>query len=166
MKDGLADTTALIFDTSNMSVVGDGKIDLKTEKLNLGLKPVPKEGVGKSGSGRLSLSLSELTKPFRLGGTLAHPSLVIDPTETAITLGKAVRGMALFGSGGTAGASAGGSPGDKNPCLTAIEAAKKGVKASTGEKPAKEKRTGVEVIEGAKEGVKDIGKELQKLFGK
>jgi uncharacterized protein involved in outer membrane biogenesis len=166
MKDGLADTTALVFDTSNMSVVGDGKIDLKTEKLNLGLKPVPKEGVGKSGSGRLSLSLSELTKPFRLGGTLAHPSLVIDPTQTAMTLGKAVRGMALFGSGGTAAASAGGSPGDKNPCLAAIEAARKGVKASEVEKPGKPKGAAVVAPESGKESVPDLGKELKKLFGK
>jgi hypothetical protein len=166
LKDGLADTTALVLDTSRMGVIGGGTINLKTEKLNLSLKPVPKEGVGTTGLGKLTLSLSELSKPFKLGGTLAQPSLAIDPTQTAMTLGKAVGGVALFGPVGAAGALVGGSSGDKNPCLTAIEAAKKGVKAPQVEKPAKEKKTGEGVIEGAKGGVKDIGKELQKLFGK
>jgi uncharacterized protein involved in outer membrane biogenesis len=166
VKDGLADTTALVFDTSNMTVFGDGKVDLKTEKLNLGLKPVPKEGVGKSGMGRLSLSLSELSKPFRLGGTLAHPSLVIDLSQATTTLEKAVRGMALLGPGGTAGASAGGSSGDKSPCLTAIEAARKGVKTSETEKPGKAKGAAGEAAGGRKESVPDLGKELKKLFGK
>jgi uncharacterized protein involved in outer membrane biogenesis len=166
VRDGLADTTALVFDTSNMSVVGDGKIDLKTEKLNLGLKPVPKEGVGKSGMGRLSLSLSELSKPFKLGGTLAHPSLAIDSTQAAITLGKAAGGIALFGPVGVAGALAGESSGDKNPCLTAIEAARKGVKASEVEKAGKAKGATGGAAEGRKESVPDLGKELKKLFGK
>jgi uncharacterized protein involved in outer membrane biogenesis len=166
VKDGLADTTALVFDTSNMSVIGDGKIDLKTEKLNLGLKPVPKEGVGKSGIGRLNLSLSELSKPFKLGGTLAHPSLAIDSTQAGITLGKAAGGIALFGPAGIAGALAGGSSGDKNPCLTAIEAARKGVKASEVEKPAKVKGAAGEAAESGKESAPDLRKELKKLFGK
>lgn len=166
IKDGLADTTAFVLDTSRMGIVGGGTINLKTEKLNLSLKPIPKEGVGTGKSGKLTLSLSELSKPFKLGGTLAQPSLAIDLTQTAITLGKAVGGVALFGPAGVAGALAGGSSGDKNPCLTAIEAAKKGVKVPPVEKPAKEKKTGEGVIEGTEERVQDIGKELKKLFGK
>jgi uncharacterized protein involved in outer membrane biogenesis len=166
IKDGVADTTALILDTSHMSVVGDGKIDLKTEKLNLGLKPIPKEGVGKGGIGKLSLSLSELSKPFKLGGTLAQPSLAIDPTETAMTLSKAVGGGTLFGPAGATGAVVGGSSGDKNPCLTAIEAARKGVKPSEVEKPGKGKGVPGEAAERGKEGLPDVGKELKKLFGK
>ena len=35
IKDGRADTTALVIDTDQMSVIGDGEIDLKTERLNL-----------------------------------------------------------------------------------------------------------------------------------
>jgi uncharacterized protein involved in outer membrane biogenesis len=166
IKDGLADTTGLVLDTNRMSVVGEGTINLKTEKLNLSLKPVPKEGVGTRGLGNLTLSLSELSKPFKLGGTLAQPSLAIDPTQTAITLGKAVSGVALFGPAGVAGALVGGSSGDKNPCLTAIEAARKGVKTPRAEKPGKEKGAAGEGTEGVKENVKGIGKELQKLFGK
>jgi hypothetical protein len=107
-----------------------------------------------------------LSKPFKLGGTLASPSLAIDPTETAITLGKAFGAGALFGPAGVAGALVGGSSGDKNPCLTAIEAARKGVRTSEVEKPEKGKGTSGQATEGTREGVKDIGKELKKLFGK
>ena len=92
ISDGLAETTALVLDTPSMSVVGDGSVDLKTETLDLSLQPAPKKGLGISGLGRLSLSLGELAKPFRLGGTLAEPSLALDPTRTAITIGKMVGG--------------------------------------------------------------------------
>ncbi len=78
---------------------------------------------------RISFSLSELTNPFKLGGTLANPSLAIDPTQTAITIGKLVGGLA-FGPVGIAVVLADVSMGDKNPCLAAIEAAEKGVKVS------------------------------------
>jgi hypothetical protein len=166
IKDGVADTTALVLDTSRMGVVGGGTINLKTEKLNLSLKPVPKEGVGTSKSGKLALSLSELSKPFKLGGTLAQPSLAIDPTETAMALGKVLGGVALFGPKGATGAPVGAGPGDKNPCLTAIEAARKGVKPSEVEKPGKGKGAPGEAAGGGKESVPDLGKELQKIFGK
>jgi hypothetical protein len=166
LKDGLADTTALVFDTSRMSVVGGGTVNLKTEKLNLSLKPVPKKGVGTSRLGKLTLSLSELSTPFKLGGSFARPSLAIDPTQTASTLGKALGGGSLFGGSGIAGALTGESSGDKDPCLAAIEAARKGVKPSAVEKPGKEKGAREEGAAGLKEGLKDVGKELQKLFGK
>src|SRR4030042_3557375 len=46
IKDGIASTTALALNTDYMVVVGEGEIDLKTERLNLSLKPVPTEGIG------------------------------------------------------------------------------------------------------------------------
>ena len=113
-----------------MSVVGGGKINLKDENLNLSLQPSPKKGIGISGVGKLSLSIGELAKPIKLGGTLAHPSLVVDPAQTFVAIGKAVGGIVLFGPAGVLAALASASPADKNPCLTAIEAAKKGRKAS------------------------------------
>jgi hypothetical protein len=42
IKDGVACTTALTLNTEHMVMVGEGEIDLKTERLNLSLKPVPK----------------------------------------------------------------------------------------------------------------------------
>jgi len=155
IKDGLAESTALVFDTNIMTVVGDGKLDLKTEELDLSLKPSPKKGIGIKGIGKLSLSLTELTKSFKLGGTLANPSLAIDRTRAVITLGKAVGGAVLFGPAGIAAVLATGSSGDENPCLAAIEATKKGVKVP-GDKKEEEKKGVVE----------SVGNGLKKLFGR
>ena len=141
-----------------MVVVGEGEIDLKTEKLNLSLKPVPKEGIGTRVTGKLNVSLSELTKPFKLGGTLAHPSLAVDPTQTAIAFGKAIGGGMLFGPVGIAAALVGTSSGDESSCLAAVEAANKGVRV-------KEGLLG-EATAGAEDVLKDAGKEPNKLFGK
>ncbi len=154
IKDGVANTTVLALNTDHMVVVGEGAIDLKTERLNLSLKPVPKEGIGTSVTGKLNVSLSELARPFKLGGTLAHPSLAVDPTQTAIAFGKAIGGTVLFGPLGIAAALVGSSSADENSCLAAIEAANKGVRVKKG------------LVGEAEDVLKSAGKELQKLFGK
>lgn len=120
---------------------------------------MPKEGIA-----GISLSLGELTKPFKLGGTLANPSLGIDPTQTAIAISGAVGGVALFGPVGIVAALVGEKSDDENPCLAAIEEAHKGVKA-TKEKPPEGKGTVTKAIDGAKESIKGFGKKLKGLFG-
>jgi AsmA family protein len=162
VKDGLAVCTALVLDTPQMSLAGEGDIDLKTEKLNLSIHPYPKSGVGGGGLGKVSLSLGELTNPFKLGGTLAHPSLAIDTTRALITAGKAVGGMALLGPAGILTALASTGPGDANACLAAIESAKKKGKPGASEKPEKKKGVADEV----KEGVKEIEKGLKEFLKK
>ena len=167
IKKGIAESTALACDTDRMSVVGEGEIDLRTEKLDLSLKPVPKEGIGSIGVGKLSLSVGELAKPFKLSGTLAEPSLALDPTQAAITLGKSLGGMALFGPVGIAAALLTGGEGDENPCLAAIEASRRGVKVSGGEKPREEKSVVDKTNDSGTKGVvQGIGREIKKLFGK
>ncbi len=151
IKDGVASTTALALNTDEMVVVGEGEINLKTESFNLSLKPVPKGGIGTHATGKLNISLDQLTRPFKLGGTLAHPSLAVDSTQTAIIFGKAIGGVMLFGPVGIAAVLVGSSSGDENSCMAAIEAAKKGVRVKKG-------LVG-KVTEGA-------GKEFNKLFGK
>jgi len=64
IKDGVASTIAFALNTDHMVVVGEGEINLKTERLNLSLKPVPKHGIGTRFTGRLTVSLSELRRPF------------------------------------------------------------------------------------------------------
>jgi len=93
-----------------------------------------------------------------LGGTLAHPSLAVDPTQTAIAFGKGIGGVMLFGPVGIAAVLVGSSSGDENSCMAVIEAAKKGVRVKKG-------LVG-EVTEGAEDILKGAGKELEKLFGK
>ena len=122
---GLAESTALLLDTDKVTVVGHGKANLKTETLDVSFKPSPKEGVGIKGLGRLNLSLGQLTKSFKLTGSLADPSVTVDPAGTFLTLGKAVGGAALLGPVGLAAALAGGQLGDKDPCTAAIEAIEK-----------------------------------------
>ncbi|MFC1857931.1 AsmA family protein [Thermodesulfobacteriota bacterium] len=159
IKDGRADCTALVLSTDNMNVIGDGEINLKTEKIDFSLKPLPKEGIVVA-----SMSLGELTKPFKLKGTLTNPSLGIDPTQTAITIGKAAGGVILFGPFGIAAVLIGGKSDDENPCLTAIEKAQKRVKTAK-EKPPEEKGAVTKTIDGAEESIKGFGKKLKVLFG-
>jgi uncharacterized protein involved in outer membrane biogenesis len=156
IKDGVARTTALVLNTDRMVVVGEGEINLGTERLDLSLKPVPKEGVGTSMTGKLSISLNELTRPFKLGGTLAHPSLALDPTQAAITFGKTIGGVALFGPVGIAAALLGSSSGDENSCVAAIAAANKGVRAKKG-------LLG-QTAEGTEKILKGTGRKLNELF--
>jgi uncharacterized protein involved in outer membrane biogenesis len=151
IKDGAARTTALALNTDYMVVVGEGEINLKTERLNLSFKSVPKGGFGTHATGKLTVRLDELTRPFKLGGTFAHPSLALDLTQTAIEFGQAIGGVVLFGPVAIAAVLVGSSSGDENSCMAAIEAAKKGVRV--------EKGPVGKVTEGA-------GKELKKLFGK
>ncbi len=158
ITDGMARTTVLVLDTAKMSVIGKGTINLKTEGLDLSLKPVPKKELIPVG-----LNLGELAKPFKLGGTLANPSLKVDPAQTAIAIGKAIGGMTLFGPVGIASALVSREAGEENPCLSAIETAKKGTRAPEEEKPegAVDKTT-----EDLKKGLEDVGEGLKKLFGK
>jgi uncharacterized protein involved in outer membrane biogenesis len=160
MKNGLARTTALVLNTQYMVVVGSGTINLGTERLNLSLKPVPKEGIGADLFGKLGISAGELTRPFRLRGTLAHPRLVIDPGQAAITLGKTIGSVVLLGPAGIAAALAGRASDDENSCAAAIAAARKGGRV--------EKRKGFPgtVKERAGDVLESIGGKLKDLFGK
>ncbi len=153
IRNGVADATVLVFDTEQMSVVGEGKIDLGRETIDLGIKPQPKKGLGKFG-----FSLGELAKPLRLGGTLAKPSLKLDTAQALTAIGKAVGGIALFGGVGIA-ASLVGKKGEKNLCEIAMEAARTGIKPGA----AVEKNQPGQVVE---ETLKGIGGTLKGLFEK
>ena len=165
IRKGLADVTALVLDTDNASLIGDGRIDLKTEQLDLTLRPFPKKGIETGLFGKFSVGFGELAKPLKLGGTLAQPSVVLDPAQTAFTIGKAVGGVVLFGPMGIALALAGCNPGEENPCVAAIEAAKKGVKISECKKEKKEKSVDEKSTQGVKDAFEGVGTKIRKLFG-
>jgi len=158
MNNGLARATTLVLNTQYMVVVGDGTINLKTERLNLSLRPVPKEGIGASPIGKLGISASELTRPFKLGGTLARPRLAIDPTRTAITLGRTIGAITLFGPAGIAAALMGKTSDEETSCAAAVSAAKKGVRIEKPRgRPGKGKSGDV---------LEDIGGKVKELFGR
>ena len=128
IKQGIAQTKTLVLDTGRTLTIGRGKVDFKTEKLDISLKPVPKEGLGIDKIGKISISLGELSKPVKISGTLSKPFLAIDLTQTAITLTKVAGGVALLGPAGAMLALVTGRIGDDNPCLAAVEAVKLGNK--------------------------------------
>ncbi len=133
IKDGLAECN-LLLDTDQTSIFCVGDVDLKTEKLDLKVKPVPKKGYGLDSAVKIGFSFKELSKPFRLGGTLAHPSLVLDTAGTVFTLGK-LAGALLLGPIGITAFFADVSLGKKDPCLEALKAFEKEGKVKSGEKP-------------------------------
>lgn len=116
-KGGMARLSQMIWVTPDAIVVGGGQIDLATEKIDIGIQPTPKQG---------KINLGILTKPFRLGGTLASPAMQIDPTATAMTVGRIAGGM-LFGPIGIAVAFTSIGDSAANPCLEAVKTAEKGV---------------------------------------
>jgi len=126
IRKGMVKSRVMVFNTPDMVVLGDGEANLKTGALDFSFKPSPKEGIGIEGIGKINLSLKDLTQPFKLGGTLTHPSLSIDPAETALVIGEALGGAALFGPVGIAVVLlTGETNGEENPCLSAIEKAEK-----------------------------------------
>jgi len=163
IKNGIGESTVLVFDTDQMSVLGEGKLDFGAEELDLSLRPQPKKSLANTG---ISFSLSELAKPFKLGGTFAKPSLAIDPTQAAITIGKAVGAAAQYGYGGAAVALLGKKKSDKDPCLAALEAIKTGktgggsTNKNEEESPPSQSKTGLE------QNLEDVSGVLKGLLGK
>lgn len=86
-KDGQMDVQTLVFDTSNSVVSGEGKIDLRDEKLNIVLTPVPKD-----------FSPFSLRSFIRLNGALKNISAFPDPikTGTESLLAKAFNVLVLL----------------------------------------------------------------------
>jgi hypothetical protein len=87
-SDGLATLEPMAFQSDMMTLLGDGKIDLRTEELNLEWITKPRKGIG--------ISASMITNPYiKLGGTLAEPSVELKPMEAVASTGVAVATMGL-----------------------------------------------------------------------
>lgn len=156
IKDGIASAeNGIAMSTNLMNVIGAGTIDLKTEKLDLGITPKAKQGVG--------LNLGQVAGLVRLGGTLANPSPKAD-TEAALKKGLSV-GTAVA-TGGLSllaeGLLSDGVADDQNPCDIAL--GKAPVKQATKEKPAEEKGTVEKTTDTVKDAVGGIGDKLKSLF--
>ncbi|RLC26684.1 MAG: hypothetical protein DRH56_04165 [Deltaproteobacteria bacterium] len=156
IQNGVADVTALIMDTPAVTLSGKGRIRLKTETLDLGFRPFPKKGIDTGIFGKLSISLGELSRPLKLAGTLAHPSLAVDTAKAVTTVGKAVGGVVLLGPAGIAAVLAGRRSDDGDPCRAAMQAATGGGKKPQARKPEKKKKGVMESLGGG----------IRKLFGR
>jgi uncharacterized protein involved in outer membrane biogenesis len=166
IKKGLAVSTVTVFDTNSMSVFGEGEINLKTKKIDFALHPIPKDGIGFRGIGKISLSLSGLSDSFKLGGTMAEPSLTLNPTGSAATLGKAIGGFLLLGPFGIAAALVNINSDDETPCLTALEVIKKMTTAENNAKTAKKKRSVNKSTKSISKSSKSVGNKLKKSIKK
>ena len=120
VKDGLARSTALMFDSEDITVLSKGEANFTTEELDFSIKPVPKEGARKKRTKR-SISLSTLAKQFKLSGTFANPSIEVDTRRASKTFGMGV-GAALVGPAAVIAVLFTSKTGEKAPCPTVIEA--------------------------------------------
>jgi AsmA family protein len=156
IQDGMATVTALVVDTPDMTVIGEGQVNLRDETLDLALKPYPR-----GGAAGFNFSLAELAKSFKLNGTLAAPSLRMDAEQTVLAALKAAGGVLLFGPAGIVAALAGHSSEGENPCLAAVESAKKGIKGSGSDRDEAQKGKEDKSLAGT---LKGIGEGVKKLF--
>ncbi len=105
---GLATGRDILFDTSHMTVKGEGTVNLAAERLGLKFTPRPKD-----------VSLLNLATPWRVEGTLDNPQVAPDETGIATraagALLSAINPLALLVPMISTGS------GDKNPCVAALE---------------------------------------------
>ncbi len=97
-----------------------------------------------------------ITRPFKLGGTLAKPSLGLSPERSAKTVGQAI-----VGPGGIASLFLSHSSDKESPCAAALKIVGEGT-PKTAEKPAKageQQKSGEKKKEG-------LGSKIKKLFDK
>jgi uncharacterized protein involved in outer membrane biogenesis len=167
IKDGLAKSDVIMIDDPEKTLLSTGTVNFKTEALDFGIHTKPKEGLGTKETGKVSLSLGAITEPFKLGGTLANPSLGISPERAVKTLGSA-----LVGSGSLASLFISVSSGKENPCAEALKIVGEGTpkipaksgkekeQKGTSEQKAKEQK-------GASEKKKEgLGSKIKNLFSK
>jgi hypothetical protein len=90
IKDGVMESQAFVFDTSDTQVLGVGAISLVDEKLNLTLKPLPKDR-----------SILSLRSPIHIRGTFKDPQVRPDKTlalrgGAALLLGVLINPLAAL----------------------------------------------------------------------
>ena len=93
-EDGFATLEPMALQSDKMTMLGKGKIDLSTEKLDLQWVTKPRKGIG--------LSASMITNPYiKLGGTLSNPSVQLKGVEAVASTGVAVAtlGISLVAKG-------------------------------------------------------------------
>lgn len=149
IENGLATTDkGIAISTTQMTIVGSGGINLKTEAIDIGIRPEAKEVIG--------INVGKLTSLVRVGGTLAKPkpaANILGAVSTGVTVTTAVAtgGLSLLASGLLERANA-----DPDPCATAL-----GQKSAT-KQP--EKSTATKAGDAVKNGVGAVTDTLKGLF--
>lgn len=113
VRDGVATSQRTIaYETSKVNMVAAGHINLRTEALDLAVRPTVKEGLG--------IGVGRLAELVRVTGTLAEPTIGIDTVgsaRAALSVGGAIAtgGLSLLGEALLSKAA-----GDQHPCRTAL----------------------------------------------
>lgn len=82
-ESGVGDITGFLLQSEKLMIVGGGKIDLNTEKLNIEFNTKPRAGIG--------VSADMFVTPFvKLSGTLASPSVGLNEKGVLLSGGAAV----------------------------------------------------------------------------
>lgn len=88
IQSGLATIRPVVLHAEQLTIVIEGTIDLNTEKLDISFNSKQRKGLG--------VSATDLVNPFiKVGGTLAAPSLILDPASTVVKGGIAVATMGV-----------------------------------------------------------------------
>jgi uncharacterized protein involved in outer membrane biogenesis len=88
VDDGVARLEPMAFQSDKMTMLGKGRVNLETEKLNFEWVTKPRKGIG--------VSASMITNPYiRLGGTLSNPSVQLKEAEAVVSTGAAVATLGL-----------------------------------------------------------------------
>lgn len=161
---GVMRAERLLLDTTEMTMGGDGTIDLGRERLDLRLVPKPKDP-----------SLFSLAVPVLVEGPLDNPSAAPDSEAVALGVAGSALGTLINPLGILIPFVSAGS-GDENPCLTALKRPGKAGKGATEaqgkisktkKKPSKLGPVG-DVVEGVGEGLGEglgaIGEGIGSIF--
>lgn len=163
--EGVAISEATLIDSSAFAVGGGGRVDLRTEEIDLHFRPAPH-----------NVSLMSLAVPFNLTGTLRKPRARPDPAGTLLGAAKSalliVNPVTMLGA--LAASTLDGA--DKNACVAAVQAARTsrggvGGAAESAVRDAGEAVEGVvgtggKIVGGAIEGAGEVVKGIGRLLGR
>jgi hypothetical protein len=136
VRDGIATAERTIaVETARVDMVAAGTINLRSETLDLALRPNVKEGLG--------IGAASLAELVRVTGTLANPSVGIDTlgsARAALSVGGAIMtgGLSLLGEAALKKGTA-----DPHPCQTALAGGTPARAARPEAKPQQEEEGGV-----------------------
>jgi len=83
ITDGQVEVFPVVYQTEQLTILTQGAIDLRTEKIDLSFGTKPRQGIG--------ISAGILINPLiKVGGTLAAPAVELDPAGAAVSGGLAV----------------------------------------------------------------------------
>ena len=146
ISNGLAKfPNGIVFDSKSFYLVSDGKLDLKTDKINFDLQPFS----GKITDVNISSVLGNLLK---ITGTVNNPKIGINQTSTAKNI------VGILATGGVYNAGDILMSPDASPCHTALN----GTVCASHFKEAVSARNSVSKgYNNTKDNIKDMGKELK-----